>query len=533
MKYVPPIGAAAGAAYVDAAPASGVEGSPVPAAAIEHPMREIEAVITGAGLVPATGDLTQLRQAIAKMIQAGQRAVVISNATFAGAVTGTGKAVYWDSTNSRFDLALADTTAKQNCVGFADVPNGNVYAFGDAVLFTGLTPGARYYLDGTTAGAITTTAPTNAVFVGIARNATELFVDVDAVPAASGDPSALYKVDAYSPCLVKTAAGAVAIRAGTRVTLASGAAFSFAAQTAVSMPSHAAGNDYSVWVKPDGSAVAVLDTFAARASAPVAGARKIGGYHYGLVAPGTTVASGGFSTGTIDGSGGSMAWTQALVDAIAGINAYSIWDLQWRVKGEQYGMTYCPLKQAWCGIYMMSDSPHLYGASAYNTNIASGTVLPFVPPEWGGNGTLKYTALNAFNAHELVSARGLRLPTYDEYMGFAFGVTEGQSLGGASSTVPATARAAGYTSMIGVEQATGHQWVFGGPIISVGGSAYSGNGRGSWLGSSGEVLLGGDRDNAANSGSRAAHFGNALSDSHWACSVRAAGDHLNLAVAAR
>ncbi|MQY50188.1 phage tail protein [Rhodocyclus gracilis] len=188
MKYVPPIGAAAGAPYVDGNPASGVEGSPVPCAAIEHPMREIEAVITGAGLAPATGDLTQLRQAIAKMIQAGQRAVIINNAAFAGAVTGSGKAVYWDSANSRFDLAIADGSGKQSIVGFADVPNAAVVAFGDAVLFTGLTPGARYYLDSATAGAITTTAPTNAVFVGIARNATEMFVDVDA-PGASGMPT--------------------------------------------------------------------------------------------------------------------------------------------------------------------------------------------------------------------------------------------------------------------------------------------------------------------------------------------------------
>jgi hypothetical protein len=180
MKYVQPIGAAEGAAYYDAIPETGVEGAPVPAAAIEHPQREIEAVISGVGMVPSAGDLTQLRQAITKMIQSGQRSVIINGAVFAGAVTGTGKAVYWDSANSRFDLALADGSAKQNCVGFADVANANVYAFGDAVLFAGLTPGSRYYLDGTTAGAITPTAPTNAVFVGIARNATELFVDVDA-----------------------------------------------------------------------------------------------------------------------------------------------------------------------------------------------------------------------------------------------------------------------------------------------------------------------------------------------------------------
>jgi hypothetical protein len=148
---------------------------------------ELMAVIEGQGLVASDTDRTQLRQAIAKMIQAGQRSVIIGGATFAPAVTGTGKAVYWDSVNSRFDLALADGSTKQNCVGFADVANGNVYAFGDAVLFAGLTPGARYYLDGSTAGAITTSAPaSNSVFVGIARNATEIFVDIDAQPAAAG-----------------------------------------------------------------------------------------------------------------------------------------------------------------------------------------------------------------------------------------------------------------------------------------------------------------------------------------------------------
>lgn len=145
---------------------------------------ELLAVIEGQSIAASGSDRTQLRQAIAKMIQSGQRAVIINNAVFAGAVTGTGKAVYWDSVNSRFDLALADGTAKQNCVGFADVANANVYAFGDAVLFAGLTPGARYYLDGTTAGAITVTAPANSLFVGIARNAAEVFVDVDAVTAS-------------------------------------------------------------------------------------------------------------------------------------------------------------------------------------------------------------------------------------------------------------------------------------------------------------------------------------------------------------
>lgn len=113
-------------------------------------------------------------------VTGAQKSVVIHDAVFAPAVV-TGNAVYWDAVNSRFDQALADGTAKQNAVGFADVANGAVYAFGPAALFAGLTPGP-YYLSGAAAGAITTAAPSaNVLFVGIAKSATEMFVDIDVV----------------------------------------------------------------------------------------------------------------------------------------------------------------------------------------------------------------------------------------------------------------------------------------------------------------------------------------------------------------
>lgn len=64
MKYVPPIGASDDASYIDGNPSIGVEGSPVPAAAIEHPQREIMAVIEAAGLTPTAANLSQLLQAI-------------------------------------------------------------------------------------------------------------------------------------------------------------------------------------------------------------------------------------------------------------------------------------------------------------------------------------------------------------------------------------------------------------------------------------------------------------------------------------
>lgn len=165
--------------YKDGDKANGIPATDLDAATFNALQEEIVGVIEGQGIALVKGNHTQLRQAITQMIQSGQRAVIINNATFAPAVTGTGKAVYWDSANNRFDLALADGSAKQNMVGFADVANGNVYAFGDAVLFAGLTPGGRYYLDSTTAGAITVTAPEAGVLVGIARSATEMFVDID------------------------------------------------------------------------------------------------------------------------------------------------------------------------------------------------------------------------------------------------------------------------------------------------------------------------------------------------------------------
>lgn len=140
---------------------------------------ELMAVIEGQGFAGNASDNTLLRKAITKMIQAGQRSVVINNVIFAPTVINQGAAVYWDSANNRFDLALADGSQKQNVVGFADIPGGNLYCFGDAVLFSNLTPGSRYFLSGTTPGAIVVTSPANTVSIGIAKSSSELFVDID------------------------------------------------------------------------------------------------------------------------------------------------------------------------------------------------------------------------------------------------------------------------------------------------------------------------------------------------------------------
>ena len=69
MKYVPPIGAATGDdPYITADVLAGIKGSAVPAEAIEHPMREIVAVIAGAGLTPSGENQGQLLEAILALL---------------------------------------------------------------------------------------------------------------------------------------------------------------------------------------------------------------------------------------------------------------------------------------------------------------------------------------------------------------------------------------------------------------------------------------------------------------------------------
>jgi hypothetical protein len=105
--------------------------------------------------------------------------------------------------------------------------------------------------------------------------------------------------------------------------------------------------------------------------------------------------------------------------------------------------------------------------------------------------------------------------------------SEGQSLGGAAATIPLTTRQPGYTSRIGIEQATGHQWIFARGNSAAGGSAWvAGPNRGNAYGNLWVIMLGGDRNNAANSGSRASFLNYVAWSAEWSVALRAAGDHL-------
>lgn len=329
-------------------------------------------------------------------------------------------------------------------------------------------------------------------------------------------------VSAARPCLVKTAATALSVKAGTLVRLG-GDFKDFPVDTAVQMPaSMIAGEDYGVWVTPAGQVFAAANGRPApHVLAPgQSGAVQIGGFHYGLVAPGTTVAGGGFAT-----TGVGMIWAQSDVDRIAGVNAHSIWDLNYRPKCDPRGMTRAS-GGFWCDIYFCGTEHITNGTSRYNTDVASGTVLPKKPLAFGGNGTTKYATMTWYEAHEIAFSHGKRLLTYQEFASAAFGVTEAQSLGGPLSTIPATARQAGYTSQCGGEQMAGHHWTRGAAAHGVAGTAWAtGADRGQTYGTPYVGIFGGARGAGSNAGSRCSSWDNPAWSTYWGTGLRAACDH--------
>ena len=147
---------------------------------------------------------------------------------------------------------------------------------------------------------------------------------------------------------------------------------------------------------------------------------------------------------------------------------------------------------------------------------------------FGGNGTLNYTTLTWYEAAEIAASQGKRLITQPEFNAAAFGVTENQSLGGASSTIPATVRQPGYTSKWGLEQASGHHWTWGNVSHGVGGSGYVfGPARGQSYGTPYAALFGGARNGAGSSGSRCSNWLNSAWLSGWNIGLRAACDPKN------
>ena len=282
-----------------------------------------------------------------------------------------------------------------------------------------------------------------------------------------------------------------------------GAIKTIASGTSITMPTFAAGTDYAIWAKTDGT----LEATSNHTSPPTANARKIGGFHY---------AAGGNATAQ---SGGNTT---------AQINEYSLWDLKFRPAcSDPRGMALVA-DGFWVDIYLANTDCDTNGTSKYNVTIADGSSPPKVPTKFGGNGSTTYGSLTWFESCELASAFGKRLLTQREFMAMAYGTTEASSIG---SDQGSTILNAAYTSKWGVMQSAGVMSVWGddraGPFA---GAAWNANteGRGSEYNAPNAVILGGAWGSGADSGSRCSLWNNAASNSFNYLGVRFSCDHLLL-----
>jgi hypothetical protein len=120
-----------------------------------------------------------------RWVNNGVNNLVIDNTTFTtgGSAVINNDIVYYDASNSRFDKAIANNTVAELAVGIADVSYKRVLLSGLVSGFSGLTPGAEYYLSSSSAGAITSTPPTNGrVYkIGVALSATILLVNIEKI----------------------------------------------------------------------------------------------------------------------------------------------------------------------------------------------------------------------------------------------------------------------------------------------------------------------------------------------------------------
>jgi len=311
------------------------------------------------------------------------------------------------------------------------------------------------------------------------------------------------KADPDSVAFTKTGNGTAEIRAGTTVAFSDGSQVNFDTATAITMPTLSAGTDYAIWVAPDGT----IEADTSFTTAPTAGGRRIGGFHY---APGgnATAQSGGDST--------------------AQINEYSFHDLKFRPSCEDpRGMTLIA-DGFWADIYLLNTNPDVNGTSALSVTIADGSSPPIIPAAFGGNGSTDYGSFKWYECQEVFAAYGKKAPTYAEFMALAYGVTEETDRGSDPGT---TQLDAARTSKWGVIQATGNLRIWGRDVIADGAGSFAfrdiAEGRGK-IGTYNDNLLasvfGGNWTNGADAGSRSAEmaysvdFSDSFSSGRGVCS---------------
>lgn len=136
----------------------------------------------------------------------------------------------------------------------------------------------------------------------------------------------------------------------------------------------------------------------------------------------------------------------------------SIWDQGFRPTAPNpRGMVFDQLKRKWVDIYMLGQNHIVDGTSRANVNIASGSRLPKKPLIYGGDGAASYTRLSYFEARNIMASHGKFLPDLQLVASALNGSTPLIAIGSDPVT---TKHAPGYRSNIGVEQSTGHLYIW-------------------------------------------------------------------------
>ena len=168
--------------------------------------------------------------------------------------------------------------------------------------------------------------------------------------------------------------------------------------------------------------------------------RKIGGFHYGRCRKVDSNLQPVNSSGVIFGTG----WESAVSN---GIVPRSVWTLGHRPKCSPEGMLYLG-GGTWVDIYLNSDDGAKGLKSAYNCAPATGT-----------------EGLNWYNFVERLAKSGKRLPSYDEFVAYAFGSPQGLNNANTNAWSATTNTGRGVTgsvvnavSAVGCVDAVGRVW---------------------------------------------------------------------------
>ena len=260
-------------------------------------------------------------------------------------------------------------------------------------------------------------------------------LNVDKIQSQAGNglisASGFVKSDTDSVVFAKTGNNSADIKGGTVVAFEDGAQVRFDTNTGITMPTLTAGTDYAIWVAPDGT----LEADTSFTSAPTAGGRKIGGFHY---APG-----GNASFSLNAGDGGTTPQ----------INEFSFYDLKWRPSvADPRGLTLVGDGAFWCGIYHLAGDhlvgpPHRHGVNPARDGNPPNLI----------DGSGNYPDAQPMNIFESLWYHGFRTPRVEDFQLLAFGTNEEASRGSDPGTtgLPGGSTDAQFTSHWGVIQSTG------------------------------------------------------------------------------